>query len=335
MSYMPPSEDYTEAECYVILMPVFDDWQSLGLVLTELDKALYSVKRVARVVIVDDASMVPFDLSQTNKWDFLAIKKIGVLSLIRNVGHQRAIALGLAYIEANMSCQAVVIMDADGEDDPRDVPRLIEKCMESADEKLVFAQRTKRSESRAFKSFYALYKGVFKILTGYSIRMGNFSIVPKKILNRLVYVSEIWNHYAVGVMKAKIPNTEIPTSRSKRLAGKSRMSFVSLVVHGLSAISVFADVIGVRLLVASLVLLMLAVLGISVTVTVRLATNLAIPGWATYVSAILLVIALQALILSFFFIFTILSSRNNVNFVPAREYSPFVLRFQTVYPSQC
>jgi hypothetical protein len=115
------------------------------------------------------------------------------------------------------------------------------------------------------------------------------------------------------------------------MAGESRMNFVSLVVHGLSAISVFGDVIGIRLLISTILLLVVVSFGIAVTVTIKFATTLAIPGWATYVGGILFIIGLQALILSVFFIFIILNSRNSVTFLPAKEYAPFILRFQTIF----
>lgn len=317
---------------FVIITPVFNDWQSLNLLLRELDKVLHVRNLSTHVLIVDDASSVTFDSFPLDAQPFAAIKSISILELMRNFGHQRAIALGLAYVEANMDCRAAIVMDADGEDDPQDVPRLIEKCEEMGYGQIIFARRVKRNESRTFKLFYLLYKWLYKLLTGHSIGVGNFSIVPRRILHRLVCVSELWNHYAVAVMKAKIPATEIKANRGKRLAGQSRMNFVSLVIHGLSAISIYGDVIGVRLLISTLVLMVLALTGIGVAIIIRLMTTLAIPGWATYLTASLLVIALQALSLSLFFIFTILSSRNSAGFLPARDYSPFVLRLQTIYP---
>jgi glycosyltransferase involved in cell wall biosynthesis len=328
---MVSSELESSTENYLILTPLFDDWQSLGLLVVELDKALSGSGMFAEVLVVDDASTIPIDHACFEVRNLNAIKKISVLELTRNFGHQRAIAIGLAYVAANMPCQGVVVMDSDGEDDPKDVPRLIEKCRETGNQKMVFAVRAKRSEGRVFTLFYSLYKGLFRLLTGQSIHVGNFSLVPRRILHRLVHVSEIWNHYAVGVIKSKIPTVEILTNRGRRMAGESRMNFVSLVVHGLSAISVFGDVIGIRLLISTILLLVVVSFGIAVTVTIKFATTLAIPGWATYVGGILFIIGLQALILSVFFIFIILNSRNSVTFLPAKEYAPFILRFQTIF----
>jgi hypothetical protein len=86
---------------------------------------------------------------------------------------------------------------------------------------------------------YWFYKIAHRILTGVNIRVGNFSILPSSYLTTLVVMSELWNHYATSVFRSGLPVTTIPIPRGYRDAGRSRMNFVSLVVHGLSAISVF------------------------------------------------------------------------------------------------
>ena len=104
------------------------------------------------------------------------------------------------------------------------------------------------------------------------------------------------------------------------------MNFISLVTHGLSAISVHGDVVGVRLLIATTLLILFAIAGICVVVVIRLLTDLAIPGWATYVVALLLIILIQAVTLSLFFIFLVLSNRDNASFLPERDYVHFISR---------
>ncbi len=322
------------ARDFLILTAVFNDWESLGLLLGELDRVLHGSGLSAQVLVIDDGSTLPLDPSAFDLRPFEAIKKVGILELTRNLGNQRAVAVGLAYAHANVPCRAVILMDADGEDDPRDVPRLVAKYEETGRGRLVFARRVKRNDGAAFKLFYALYKRLYKLLTGQTLRVGNFSLIPSELLRPLVCVSEVWNHYPAGVMKSRVPVTEIPADRAKRLAGKSHMNFPALVVHGLTAISIYGDVVGVRLLISTVLLMLAAVVGMFVTVAVRLFTSLAIPGWATYLSASLLVIALQALVLSLFFVFLILNSRNSASFLPVRDFLPFVFRLRTVYPRQ-
>ena len=315
----------------LILIPIFNDWKALRILLSKLDDFLQQNKTLTvEVIVVDDASIISPKEYLINL-ECQAIKQVDLLELRRNLGHQRAIAIGLAYIEENRGCQAVVVMDGDGEDDPKDVLRLIDKCQEYAYKKLVFAQRTKRSESRKFRFFYWIYKKFYKILTGQDIRVGNFSIIPNQILRRLVVVSELWNHYAVGALKARVPYTEISCIRGVRLAGHPQMNFVSLVTHGLSAISVYGDVVGVRLLVTSLLLIVLTTIALLVVVGIKLITTLAIPGWTSYLVTLFTIILMQFVMLSMFFIFTILSGRNAYSFVPKRDYHYFVLDIHSVF----
>lgn len=312
------------------MIPVFNDWQSLEMLLMHLDEAFKEGNLRVEVLVVDDASSMSAHDSFRQS-DFKAINKVCILELRRNLGHQRAITIGLAYAEANIVCQAVVVMDGDGEDDPRDVLRLIDKCDKEKYEKIVFARRTQRSESQLFKLFYIIYKLLYKLLTGQDIRVGNFSIIPCKILRRLVVVSEIWNHYAAGVLKARVPFTEIASRRSTRLSGQSKMNFVSLVMHGLSAISVYGDTVGVRFLVASCLLIVFTITSIVAAIVIKFTTNLAIPGWTSYIITLFFIVLMQAIMMSLFFVFVVLNGRNNTSFLPHRDYHHFVRGIQEIF----
>lgn len=314
-----------------IVIPVLDDWNSLALLLPLLDRNLSEEALAVELIIVDDGSSLPFDEAGVAPLKLENIEKVSVLSLKRNLGHQRAIALGLAFVAAERNSQVALIMDGDGEDNPEDILRLFEKCREENFSKMVFAKRSKRSEGAVFRVFYRLYVNFFKLLTGQTMRIGNFSIVPRKIIRRLAVISEVWNHYAVGAMKARVPFEEISTNRGHRLSGTSKMNFVSLVTHGLSAISIYGDTAGVRLLLGTCILIFLSLIGVFIVVAVRLVTDLAIPGWATYVIAMLLILLMQAVTLSLFFIFLILNNRNNAGFLPERDYRYFISEVHEIY----
>jgi polyisoprenyl-phosphate glycosyltransferase len=312
-----------------ILMPIYNDWDALSLLLPILDRELKSDGLTAGILIVDDGS------TETGPENFAArfesIKTVDVLSLRRNLGHQRAIAVGLSYIEANQPQCSVVIMDSDGEDDPKDVPRLVRECIANRGEKIVFAARIRRSEGWKFTFFYHLYRLIHFLLTGVHVRVGNFSIVPPSALKRLVAVSELWSHYAAAVHKAKLPLEVIPSQRAGRLKGPGRMDMVSLVVHGLSAMAVFGDRIGVRFLIVVSAGMVVTVTALIIVIAVRLATNLAIPGWATYATGLLLVMLIQMLLVILVFVFVILAARNAANVLPTRDYVHIMGRRQRIY----
>jgi polyisoprenyl-phosphate glycosyltransferase len=313
----------------VILVPLYNDWAACQLLLVALDQALTGQLDSARVILVDDGSsqVPPSDYPGRS---FEVLQQVDILRLRRNLGHQRAIAIGLSYIWAHIPCETVVLMDSDGEDAPTDVPRLLAKYRQEEGKKIIFAERTRRSESWTFVIFYKLYKILHSILVGMGVRVGNFSAIPRVRLDSLIVVSELWNHYAAAVVKSQQPFDTVPTERAQRLSGRSAMNFVKLVAHGLSAISVFGDIIGVRLLVATLALIALTIAGLIATLALRLTTNLPVPGWTTSTFGILIVILFQAVMLSIQFSFIVLGGRQGMTFLPCRDYDYFVGSFRTV-----
>lgn len=314
------------SEPVILLIPVFNDWESVGLLLPKLEQQLAETDAPVQVLLVDDGSTDEADVDElANRCkQFRHLQRVEILRLQRNLGHQRALAVGLSFVAAQLPCSAVVVMDADGEDSPSDVPRLLTALDEHDHKAVVFAERTKRSESLTFRFFYWLYRIIHLLLTGIPVRIGNFSAVPAAILKRIVVVSELWNHYAASVVKSRLPLVTVPTERACRLAGHSKMNLVSLVIHGLSAISVFSERTGVRLIIAGACLSLLTLAGLGTIVTIRLTTDWAAPGWATYTIGLLLLLFGQMLTLVLVYVLGILQKREDSGFIPIRDHVPFV-----------
>jgi hypothetical protein len=310
----------------VVLMPVKDDWASASVLVHAVDAAVGKCQPAVclDVLIVDDGSTESWTAEQFSR-DLMCVKTVTVLSLFRNLGHQRAIAVGLVHIESAMQGDAVLVMDGDGEDTPDGVVELIQAFLASREKrKLIFAERSRRTDGLIFKLFYRLYKGLHRVLTGIPVRVGNFSILPWDYLSSLIVFGELWNHYAAAVFRSRLPYTMIPIARGRRIAGRSHMSFVTLVMHGLSALSVFADVAGVRLLVVFAAGSVLTAGGIVVVFAVRLFTNAAIPGWATDAAGILAILSLQLLTAAASFTVLMLTARATPPFIPRRDAPMFV-----------
>lgn len=305
-----------------IVTPVYNDWAALVILVAALDRELASRERTASLLIVDDGS--PLDPDEFTPIDVAALTGIDILHLRRNLGHQRAIAVGLAYVEAGAVVDAVVVMDADGEDRPEDVNRLLDTLEEEGRARVVFAERTRRSEGRLFASLYWLYRFVHLLLTGERVRVGNFSAIPHRLLRKLVAVSDLWNHYAAAVFHARLPYTTIPTRRGTRYAGSSHMNFVSLVAHGLSAMSVFGDRIGVRLLIATCTLAAAMVCVGCALLAWHAVVGLAVPAWLPSVALAAVVLLLLLFATSLAFVFIILAGRAAPGFLPFREFGHYV-----------
>jgi len=314
----------------IVMMPVLDDWLSAAALLRRLDKAIAAFGCIATILLIDDGSTEQCNYAEFQS-DFAVIRRIQLLRLRRNLGVQRAIAIGLAHIQKSLTCEAVLVMDADGEDTPAGAAQLLRAYSESNGQKVIFAERIRRSESLLFRSFYILYRILHRWLTGIKVRVGNFSVLSSGSLDTLVSMSELWNHYAAAIFRSRMPFSMVPIPRGKRIAGTSSMNFSSLVSHGLSAISVFSDIVGVRLLIASLCASALSGLGIVVVIAIRIFTELAIPGWATYAVGVLAIIMIQFITIASSFTFFMLSNRINLGFVPFRDYSLFIKDAVDIY----
>ena len=308
----------------VVLMPVFSDWPQAARLLGELDETFTASGHACDVVMVDDCSPTRCEI-ETPESGFQSIQSVAILPLHRNLGHQRAIALGLVHIEREMPCHAVVVMDADGQDRPSDAVRLLAKLDELNGSAVVFAQRTRRAENWSFVIFYWIYQVLSWVSSGKTARVGNFSAVPYGLLRGLVTVSEMWNHYAAAVHVARIPLDTVPTSRSERYAGRSTMNFQGWIAHGIGAISVYGPIVGARLLVLQS-LILVGVLGVMAVFAREIVSS----------NLLLVLLALglfaQGGLTLFALVVIITGSRDRLAFLPVRDYVHFVGETYTVYP---
>jgi glycosyltransferase involved in cell wall biosynthesis len=307
----------------VILIPVLDDWPALAVLLPRIRAVLDSRQSAVAVLIVDDGSREPAPpdllagLARPFEW-------VRILRVKRNLGHQRAIAVGLSYLDEHVPCEAVVVMDADGEDRPEDIPRLLDRSRQDGGASIVFAERRRRAEGLVFRVGYSLYRALHRVLTGAAVRVGNFSVIPRDRLASLVTVSELWIHYAASAFRSRQPIALVPAARAARADGQSRMKFVGLVVHGLSAISVYSDVVFTRLVVVAAAIGASAVLLVGVALFVGLFTDVAVPMWTAYALGLLLVILFQAATFVAALTFVVLGNRQQLTIVPRRDYAVFV-----------
>jgi glycosyltransferase involved in cell wall biosynthesis len=305
-----------------LLIPTFNDWQALERLLEQIDEFSRNSGLWLHVCIVNDGSTIPAPPGLQNPT--VGRFDLEILNLRRNLGHQRAIAVGLVHLAKRTDLEAAVVMDGDGEDSPASIRELLARFHLESGKRVVFAERARRAESSIFKIFYVLYKVLHVLVTGRAIRFGNFSIVPALYLPPLIVSGDLWNHYAAAVVNSRIPYCGVQIPRAKRLFGKSKMNFISLVTHGLSAISVYGETVGVRLLTIVFALGIAVIAGIAGIVYIRFGTQLAIPGWATTAAAFLIVLLAQLLITSFVLVVLILHSRSATTFVPIRDCHYFV-----------
>lgn len=312
----------------IIVMPVYRDWESASLVCRSLDEHLSCLPRMdVRVLLVDDGS--PEGVAGWTPFETRSLLQVDVLRLRRNLGHQRAICVGLCYVEEHMPSDGVLVMDADGEDRPEDAVKLIETMMANP-KRVLFAERRKRFEGMMFRIGYLLYRVMHRLLTGISVRVGNFSVIPSSEVGRLTCMPELWNHYAGAVFRSKMPFTCIPMNRGRRLRGRSQMDVASLVAHGLAGIATFQETVATRILIANAICLTFLLVLFVVAIGIRLWTILAIPGWAIYTVGVIVILLTQILAVSFSLVFFVISNRSRAVFVPARDCPVFMDGLETL-----
>ncbi len=108
------------------------------------------------------------------------------------------------------------------------------------------------------------------------------------------------------------------------------MRFADLVMHGLSALSVFSDRISTRLLLFSAAGTIIASVGLLAVTTIRLLTDYGIPGWATNAFGILTLLLVQIVAFILTACLVVLFTRGLSQFIPSRDFEHFVLQVEEV-----
>jgi len=270
----------------IVVTPVYEDVEASSRLFKEL-AAQFDMK--VYVVAVDDGSVKqPLDIGSLEAASVDGL----ILKLRRNVGHQRAIAIGLGYVSEYISReQCVVVMDSDGEDLPATIPVLL-NCLRSDIVDVAVAQRKSRFETFRFKVFYTIYKRFFKLMTGRSISFGNFMALKHHAVKRLVAMQELSIHIAGAVLASKHRVETCSIDRGPRYAGQSKMNFVGLALHGFKALMVFAEDVLVRVGIACSVIAAVSVLAAFVAILLKM-TGHATPGWFSVALGVLILMFLQ------------------------------------------
>jgi len=226
----------------VILIPVYNDWQSVSKLIDEINNLSVSSEFQISVIIVNDASN--HDRQEENK-NLENINSIKILNMKTNQGHARCIATGLKYINEKEDFDYVIPMDGDGEDRPEEIIEFLNKIKISNNEPIV-AERVKRSENLIFKICYQVHKLITLTFTGKYIKFGNFTCLPKTTVQKLINEKSTWNSYSGSLKKVENNLLSVPSTRGTRYFGPSKMSFYNLIKHSLSIISVFRKTFLIR-----------------------------------------------------------------------------------------
>ena len=237
----------------IILIPVFNDWESLIKLLKEIDENIKDIKNISfKCLVVNDASTIKQPDLQKPK----NISSLKILNMKTNKGHARCNAFGIKYINDNEKFDYIILMDGDGEDRPVEIKSLIDKIKQEP-KKTVVAKRIKRSEGLFFQMLYKIHKLITLLFTGKNINFGNYSCITKNDANILSTKASLWSSYSGSVKKNIVYLNEVNSQRGIRYFGPSQMSFFKLLVHSFSIIAVFKYFVFLRSIIFILLFFLL------------------------------------------------------------------------------
>ena len=250
-----------------ILIPIYNDWQSVFKLLENIDLQLDGWDAEVSVLIINDAST---EKKPNNSSVFKNLKSVKIINMKKNRGHTRCIAAGLKYINEKEDFDHVIPMDGDGEDRPAELGAIIREASGHPNN-VITANRIKRSDGFLFRFCYLIHKYLTFIFAGQSIKFGNFACLPKSVVAQMIKEPATWSSFSGSLSKIVTNRLSVKSIRGSRYFAPSKMSFFSLIKHSLSIIAVFRTTVLIRAIIFLAVYLFFVLQHISVITLIPVA----------------------------------------------------------------
>jgi dolichol-phosphate mannosyltransferase len=267
---------------YSIVVPVYNEIEILEELYQRVAEVMDELDDACEFILVDDGSSD----GSTERILELEGRDGRVRSVIfaRNFGHQIAITAGLDYSRG----QAVVIMDADLQDPPEVIPKLIERWQEGY--QVVYAVRTEREGESWFKRVTAaLFYRLINRVTDVDIPLdtGDFRLLDRQVVDVLNSMRE--RHRFPRGMAAWVgfKQTGVEYRRAARVAGQTKYPFRKMLRLALNAITGFSYFPLQIATYLGFICAGLSAVAIPVVVALRLAGSQAFYGQASTLIAVL------------------------------------------------
>ena len=232
---------------FIIAIPVFNDWNNLNRLIKKINLIAKKNSFRFNILVINDFSTIKPKIKLKKN---IYLKKLDILNIDKNLGSQRAIAVALNYLfkQKKKNKYDIIIMDADGQDDPNVIQNLIYTFKKSYSD-IVVVERTNRNEPFWFKFLYLFHKIILLIFTGNRIKFGNFSLIRFKKIKNIINSSDLWAAYPAAIVNNFNNIQRIQSERKKRYSGNSKVNLNKLFNHSSRVFSVFKN----KILVTSIV----------------------------------------------------------------------------------
>lgn len=264
---------------YSVVIPLFNEELVVNETYKRVRAVMDSTGEPYEIIFVNDGSRdgTLGKIREIAKSD----KNICLISFSRNFGHQSAITAGMDYSKG----QAVIVIDADLQDPPEVMLKMIEKWKEGYE--VVYGLRIKRKGETFFKKATAkIYYRILNKLTNVDIPadVGDFRLIDRKVCDALKKLPER-NRYVRGLISwLGFKQTGVEFEREERLAGETKYSLGKMIKLAIDGITSFSYK---PLKLASYMGAVISALGflyLLVVVCQKLFTDTTIQGWASLVA---------------------------------------------------
>ncbi len=292
MTVSPSIQPPSPAPTLSVVVPLYNEEQGVQELLERLRQSCQGIGESYELVMVNDGSS---DQTLARLVGFSqGIPELRVVDLYRNFGHMAALDAGLKMARG----RAVVVMDGDLQDPPELIPELVAQWRKGHD--CVYVRRARRHEHVLKRVLTAGFYWLLDRVSEHPIpkQVGTYGLLDRQLLDNLLAMPEKQRYFAG--LRAWIGGRQafVEAERPDRRHGSSRVGAAGLMRLARTALFSFSKKplrLAVCLsLVSGSVLL---VVGLS-AIAIRLFTDLAIPGWATYTTMLGMMGFTQSLVLA-------------------------------------
>lgn len=286
-----------EIPSLAIVLPCYNEKEVLSQTFEAVDTLLVSLIESKKVSSESKAYYVD-DGSKDDTWKILKEKaevceRVVAVRLSRNKGHQNALYAGLcSTIE-----DAVVSIDADLQDDPANITKMVDAYLDGSD--VVYGVRSKRQSDTFFKRFTAeRYYSIMRMMgVDLVFNHADFRLMSRVVVDALKDYPET-NLFLRGIIREiGFPSDIVSYERQERAAGESKYPFKKMLSFAWDGITSFSTVPLRLITVFGALASMLSVAIMIWVLLVWLYSGDTVPGWASILLPLLFIGSVQLLCL--------------------------------------
>jgi polyisoprenyl-phosphate glycosyltransferase len=275
-----------------IVVPVYNEQNGILIFYQALTLALKDAGVDLEIIFINDGST-------DNSWKVLkelhdSDPRVKLIDLSRNFGHQNALTAGIECAQGD----AVVLMDMDMEDVPDTVLEFLAKWREGY--KIVYAIRDRRQVPFVMKILYKFFHWINALISDFQmVAAGIFCLMDRQVVDQFKKLPER-DRYIPGLrVWVGFKQIGIKSDRGQRYDGRSRVGVIRLIKLAADSIFSFSTLPLRFAILFGLFFSFLSFCLVAGIVWIRLFTQLAIPGWASILSAVMLIGGIQLICMGF------------------------------------